>query len=61
MSDLFKILGEGQAVKRDAERHGHDELEEKFVPVAAVSERPLDFAAIRANLAVSNDFLGGTF
>jgi molybdopterin-containing oxidoreductase family iron-sulfur binding subunit len=53
MSDVFKILGEGRGVGRDAERHSHDEHEEAFVPVAPVSERPLDFAAIRAKLAVS--------
>jgi len=53
MSDVFKILGERQPVKRDAERRGHDEHEEKFIPVAAVSERPLDFAAMRARLASS--------
>ncbi len=49
MSDVFKILGERQPVRR----HAHDEHEEKFVPVAAVSERALDFAAMRARLASS--------
>ena len=45
MSDVFKILGEQQP---------HDEHEERRVPVAPVSQRPLDFAAMRAKLAAGN-------
>ncbi len=51
MSELFKIFGEQRAASGAAKPAEH---EEHSVPVAAVSERPLDFAAIRAKLASSN-------
>ena len=57
MSDLFKILDEKRPRDDAANRAApaaHEDHEEKFAPVAAVSERPLDFAAIRAKLAASH-------
>ena len=54
MSDLFKILDEQRPRDGAANRAApaaHEEHEEEFAPLAAVSERPLDFAAIRAKLA----------
>src|SRR5271169_4009820 len=52
MNEMFKILGDDHS-NEDAVpvRAEHDE---HSVPVAAVSERPLDFAAIRAKLAGSH-------